>query len=494
MPDMDVIRFNDFYYMVSTTMFFTPGAPILRSKDLKNWEIVAYIFDKIEDNDIYELKNGKNAYGACQWATSLAYHNGKFYAAFVCNDMKKTYIFHSDDIEKSYWRRFDIDGIYHDMSFLFLEEKSYLVYGNGDIYISELNEDLTGINKNGLNKLLFSTPGKDEGIMLRCEGCRAYVKDGYIYLSFIEWPLEGIDNARRRQVCYRSASLDRPFERRIIFDDDMGYCNRGIAQGVFIEGSNGKWNAMLFQDHGAVGRIPYLIPMKWENNWPVIGINGKAPEEFEVDTFESPSNALVISDNFNHQENKLPLQFQWNHNPINEGWSFTERNGYLRLKNMQLATSIMDARNTLTERTVTPLSVFTIEGDFSSMKDGDYAGLAAFMGLYKTIGITKCKDEFYIVSQEKDKEEVRLNTSKVSGFDCSKFWLRIVFDFENSDKAYFYYSVDGNNFLQFDNELNMEFTLDVFVGYRIGVFSYGTKNLSGVVDFRNLEFKDKKDE
>ena len=98
MPDIDVIKANGFYYMVSTTMFFTPGAPILRSKDLKNWELVSYIFDKIEDNDIYQLKNGKNAYGACQWATSLAYRNGLFYATFVCNDMKKTYIFYSDDI------------------------------------------------------------------------------------------------------------------------------------------------------------------------------------------------------------------------------------------------------------------------------------------------------------------------------------------------------------------------------------------------------------
>ena len=62
MPDMDVIKANGYYYMVSTTMFFCPGGPILRSKDLKNWEIVSYIFDKIEDNDIYELKNGKNAY------------------------------------------------------------------------------------------------------------------------------------------------------------------------------------------------------------------------------------------------------------------------------------------------------------------------------------------------------------------------------------------------------------------------------------------------
>ena len=82
MPDIDIIKDGDNFYMVSTTMFFMPGGPILRSKDLKNWEIVSYIFDKIADNDIYELKNGKNAYGSGQWATSLVKHNGMFYAAY----------------------------------------------------------------------------------------------------------------------------------------------------------------------------------------------------------------------------------------------------------------------------------------------------------------------------------------------------------------------------------------------------------------------------
>ncbi|MBR5637299.1 MAG: glycoside hydrolase 43 family protein [Pseudobutyrivibrio sp.] len=487
MPDMDVIKANGYFYMVSTTMFFTPGAPILRSKDLKNWEIVSYIFEKIEDNDIYELKNKKNAYGACQWATSLAFHNGKFYAAFVCNDMKKTYIFHSDDIEKSYWERFEIEGIYHDMSFLFWEDKAYLVYGNGDIYIAELNENLTGINKNGLNKQLFSTPGKSDGIMLRCEGCRAYVRNGFIYLTFIEWPAEGEGHFRRRQICYRSKSINEDFERKIIFDDDMNYKNCGIAQGCFIEvGSD--WYAMLFQDHGAVGRIPYLIPMKWENNWPVIGVDDKTLAEFEIDMQEEVTNPIVVSDSFNHGENKLPLQFQWNHNPINDAWSFTERKGYLRLKNKQLASSIMDARNTLTERTVTPKSVFTIEGDFSGMKDRDYAGLVAFMGKYGTIGLTKVSGEYFAVSTQKERAEIRQNVSEIQGFNCNHFWIRIVFDFENDDTAYFFYSVDGEDFVSYGEPLKMQFTLDVFVGYRIGVFSYATKELGGMTDFRNLDF------
>ena len=108
MPDPDIIRIGNTYYMVSTTMFLIPGGPVLRSKDLCSWEIVSYIFDTIEDNDIYNLKDGKNAYGKGQWATSLKYYRGKFYAAFTCHDLQKTFIYYTDDIEKavgtgSYW-------------------------------------------------------------------------------------------------------------------------------------------------------------------------------------------------------------------------------------------------------------------------------------------------------------------------------------------------------------------------------------------------------
>lgn len=482
LPDIDIIRESEYYYMVSTTMFFTPGAPILRSKDLKNWEIVAYIFDKIADNDTYNLRNGKNAYGAGQWATTLCKHNDMFYACFVCNDMKKTYIYYSDDIEKSYWKRYELSGIYHDPSFLFYEGKSYLVYGNGDIKIVQLTDDLKAIEE-GSSRLLLST--ESEGIMLRCEGCRAYVKDGYIYLCFIEWPKEGNGDGRRREICYRGKNLDGPFERKIIFNDDMGYKNCGIAQGVLIEAFNGNWYSMLFQDHGAVGRIPYLLPVTWENDWPLIGIDNKAPVSFDIPGEEFVLSPIAISDSFDHEDDIIPLQFQWNHNPIEDAWSFTDRPGFLRLKNAQLADNIMAARNTLTERTIAPKSVFTIEGDFSGMKGGDYAGLAAFMGKYGTIGLKKSNSEYYIVSTRKDMDEVKINVSEVPGFKSSRFWLRVDFDFD-IDVALFYYSTDGNEFQQFGEPLQMEYTLDVFVGYRIGIFSYGTKNVGGVVDFRNL--------
>ncbi|MBR6791965.1 MAG: family 43 glycosylhydrolase, partial [Ruminococcus sp.] len=58
-PDVDVIRVGDTYYMVSTTMYFSPGAPIMKSKDLVSWEICNYVYDTYADGDVQNLANGK---------------------------------------------------------------------------------------------------------------------------------------------------------------------------------------------------------------------------------------------------------------------------------------------------------------------------------------------------------------------------------------------------------------------------------------------------
>ena len=82
-PDNDWIRVGDDYYMVSTTMYFCPGAPIMHSRDLVHWEIVSYVYDFLEDDDVYNLRNGRNAYGKGQWATSLRYNEQRIENAVI---------------------------------------------------------------------------------------------------------------------------------------------------------------------------------------------------------------------------------------------------------------------------------------------------------------------------------------------------------------------------------------------------------------------------
>ena len=99
-PDLDVIRVEDTYYMVSTTMHFMPGCEILQSFDLVHWEHVTYVYETLDHTDAQQLKSGQNIYGQGMWAASLRYHEGRFCICFVANDTRKTYLYTSGKISK----------------------------------------------------------------------------------------------------------------------------------------------------------------------------------------------------------------------------------------------------------------------------------------------------------------------------------------------------------------------------------------------------------
>lgn len=505
MPDPDVIRVGTDFYMVSTTMFYMPAAPVLKSGDLQHWEIVSYICTEVADNAVYRLENGRHAYGKGQWATSLMFHEGRFYACFVCHDMKKTYLFSTDDIEKSDWDRIELDCVYHDMSFLRWEDRVYLVYGNGEIRIVELNEDLTGIVEQS-DRVLFHAPA--EGMRLRCEGCRAYVKDGWIYLLFVEWPADTeTQTGIRREVCYRSRNLMGPYERKVILSDDGSLPGRGIAQGVLFDDACGNWYAMMFQDSGAVGRVPFLMPAVWEEEWPVIGVNGKVPAQLEVPCAETVTGKIIQSDQFSHSENTLKKVWQWNHAPDPAAWSFTERPGYLRLKNRSMAKNLFYARNTLTQRTRAPYSRFSVRLECDGMKDGDYAGLCVFLEKYGQIGVRQKKGKRSIVMQCRDGENAPYELTRRGDlgaldewyavkeyelpFSAGQVFLRIDFRYDSwgseEETAVFSYSLDGERYCVLGRELALVYSLSVFVGARIGIFSYNEEREDGgTADFKDF--------
>lgn len=486
-PDVDPIRVGTSYYMVSTSMHSMPGCPIMKSEDLMNWEIVSYVYDRFEDNEAHNLIDGKNIYGQGSWAASLRYHNEMFYVCFSSNDMHQFYIYRSDDIESGQWERSVINGLHHDPGLLFDEDRVFVFFGCGNIHITELTADATAIKPGGINQLLFET--ERHGIGLRCEGCHAYKIDGYYYLLFIEWPLAGVGNGRRRQICYRSKKLLGPYERKIILDDDMEYYNKGIAQGGIFDTPGGEWYAMLFQDHDAVGRIPYLLPLSWVDGWPVIGFDGKALEQFEVDLPYSPKKPLVVSDEFDYAVNKLALNWQWNHNPDNRLWSVTERPGYLRLTTGSITDSVVYARNTLTQRTEGPACVGMTLMDVSHIKPGDHTGLVALQNYFGTVGIKVALNGERFVTMcvnRGDGSEVELERIR---YDGSQIFLKIEFNFDNSiDLASFYYAEDGVKWIQIGRPLEMKYTLDHFMGYRIGLFHYATKEIGGYVDFEYFRY------
>ncbi|SHN27634.1 glycoside hydrolase family 43 protein [Gracilibacillus kekensis] len=484
-PDVDVIRVEDTFYMVSTSMHSMPGCPVMKSVNLRDWETVSYVYDTLEENSAHQLTDGKGIYGQGQWATSLRYHNDTFYLCFSSNDMKQFYIYQTKDIEKGPWTRTVIDGIFHDPALLFDEGRVFVIYGCGDIRITELNADLSDVKKHGVEQILLETA--KENIGLRCEGCHAYKINGVYYLLFIEWPTDG--NARRRQVCYRSTDLLGDYERKVVLDDDMGYQNKGIAQGAIFDTPNHEWYAMLFQDHDAVGRIPYVLPVEWQDDWPMIGVNGEAPKYLEINLPEDESRPLVISDDFEYESDRLALNWQWNHNPDQKLWSVTERLGFLRLKTDHLTNNVLYAPNTLTQRTEGPTCNGTVCVDLTNMKNGDYAGLIALQSNFGTVGISQKENGDRYVRMTMNNGEGQEQIVEEQAYPDQHVYLKIDFDFENSvDLAQFYYSANGNDWVQVGKKLQMKYTLDHFMGYRIGLFNYATQESGGFVDFDYFEY------
>lgn len=130
-PDLDIIRQGDAYYMVSTTMNMCPGVPIMKSTDLAHWQIVNYVYDTFENDDIANLNNGKNMYKHGSWAASLKYNEaeGKYYVAFNSND-HGFYIYTTTDIEKGTWTKYSTKNKYHDPALFFDEGKMYVFSGS----------------------------------------------------------------------------------------------------------------------------------------------------------------------------------------------------------------------------------------------------------------------------------------------------------------------------------------------------------------------------
>ncbi|WP_026475242.1 glycoside hydrolase family 43 protein [Alkaliflexus imshenetskii] len=482
-PDMSIVRVDDTYYMASTTMHMSPGLPIMKSKDLVNWELVSYAYNVLVDNDKMGLNNGERAYGNGSWAPSLRHHNGVFYASTFSATSGKTHIFKTTDIENGTWEEISFRPSIHDHSLFFDDDgKVYLIAGVGRITMVELEEDLSGV-KAGTEKLLIenaSAPAGDN-IMLPAEGSQMFKVHGKYYLFNITWVRGGM----RKVIIHRADQITGPYEGKLALRD------RGIAQGGIIDTPEGNWFAYMFRDFGSVGRIPYLMPMKWQDGWPVLGVDGVVPDTLDIAVKNINAAGIVASDDFEREQgdNSLPLAWQWNHNPVNEYWSLQERSGYLRLKTSRVDADVLQARNTLTQRTFGPESAASTVVEVSNMKDGDFAGMIALQRRYGLVGVSRDGNSSSIImvtnESEEPREVVRIELNQ------DKVYLKIACDFNNrADKAYFYYSLDGEVWTEIGESLQMAYTLPHFMGYRFGLFNYATKSAGGYVDFGYFDISD----
>lgn len=501
-PDPDVIRVGDTSYMVSTTMHLMPGGPVYESKDLVHWTLASYLFDSLSDSPLYDLQGG-TSYGRGQWATSLKYHNGTFYALFCTNDPQggaDSYVFTTTDPHKG-WTLHSRIPHFHDPSLFFDDDgRVYVFHGSG--MLTELQPDLKGVKQGGINQLVIGRD-KEENALL--EGSRVIKKDGKYYALMISWP----SNKPRRQLCYRADNIVGPYGKAVILEDNFGGFPYA-AQGTIVDTPQGEWYGLIFQDHNAVGRIPLLMPVCWDDGWPMMGKNGKVPETFEVKAMGQDTGndvrqsdyLLTTSDDFSSA--RLKWQWQWNHNPVNSAWSLTERKGWLRLKTSRVVDNLYVAPNTITQRMEGPECSATVCIDFSKMRDGDRAGFAAFNGHSGVLVISREGKETTLAMQT---QTVNLsdaqqpdNRHAVTSVDIeekervllkgNRVYLRIDGDFRlNRDIATFQYSTNGKQWHPIGQPFQMRFDYTrLFMGTRYAIFNYATRQMGGYIDIDGFQY------
>jgi beta-xylosidase len=474
--DGDIIRVGDVYYYSASTMHYSPGAPILRSYDLVNWEYAGHSVPRLDfDNPAYDLSGGR-AYVKGIWASAFNYRpSNQTYYWLGCTEFNRTYVYSSTSIGSGWTKKARINNCYYDAGLLFDGDTPYVAYGNTTISVAQLSPDLTSQVR---AQTVYQTPSSIGTL----EGSRMYKRGNYYYI-WTTRPANG-------QYVLRSTSPWGPYEQRQVLLDLPGPISGGGVphQGGLVQTQNGDWWYMAFTDAYPGGRMPTLAPITWTSDgWPVLQtVNGRWGASYPRPNLPwHPLAPMTGSDDFTGAA--LGPQYEWNHNPDTS--KFSVGNG-LHLSTATVTGDLYNARNTLTRRIPGPSSTATVALDYSTMADGDRTGLAmlrdqsAWIGVRKDNGVTRVSMTNGLTMSTSGWTTTGTG-AEAAGANVSggKIWLRVNADIRpgSGRTATFSYSTDGTTFTTLGPPFTLNNDWQFFMGYRFGVFDYATKALGGSV-------------
>jgi beta-xylosidase len=480
--DIDIIRVGDAYYYSASTMHYSPGAPILRSYDLVNWEFAGHSVPSLNfGSNAYNLTGGR-AYVKGIWASTLNYRpsNATFYW-IGCVEFNRTYVYTATSVEGPWQQRSQINNCYYDAGLLVdTNDTMYVAYGATTISVAQLSAD-------GLSQVraqqVFTTPSS-VGVL---EGARFYKRNGSYYI-WLTRPANG-------QYVLKASNPFGPYEmRQVLLNLPGPIAGGGVPhQGGLVQTASGAWHYLAFVDAYPGGRVPVLAPITWTaDGWPVLQTTGGAwgtsyPRPVNTTRTVRP---MIGTDTF--PGTTLGPQWEWNHNPDNARWSV---NNGLRLQTATVTNDLYAARNTLTHRIQGPSSTATIVLNYSSMANGDRAGLALLRQSSAWIGIKRDNGTTRVVMTNGLTMDSNWNTTgtgteaasaNVSG---GRIWLRANADIRpgSGRQGRFSYSTDGVNFIQLGPAFTLNNAWQFFMGYRFGIFNYATSALGGAVTVERFD-------
>jgi beta-xylosidase/lysophospholipase L1-like esterase len=470
--DPDVCRVGSDYYMTASSFNCIPGLPILHSKDLVNWELIGHAITAMPPTDVYS----KPQHGNGVWAPSIRYRNGEFYIYFGDPDYG-IYMTKTTD-PAGVWEPLTLvkagKGLIDACPFWDEDNQAYLVHGYAGsragiksmLAITKLTPD--GKKAVGESRVVYDGHDLDPTI----EGPKMYKKNGYYYIFA---PAGGV--ATGYQLVLRADRIFGVYERKVVMDQGNTDIN-GPHQGAWVDTKTGEDWFVHFQDKGAFGRVVHLQPMKWINDFPVIGEDKDGDGIGNpVSTYKKPDVGQtypvvtpVESDEFSKPE--LGLQWQWNANS-QEWWAVCKpAQGVLSLYSVPAPAnynSLWDVPNLLLQKLPAPEFTATAKVAFSSNLKGERAGIVVMGMDYGVLAIENTGKGLQLVQSEckqADKGGKEQITKTVAWNKSNTLYLRVVV--KNTGQCTFSYSEDGKSFVNTGTFIAKE---GKWIGARIGLFA-----------------------
>lgn len=472
--DPDAIRVGDDYYLVSSSFQCAPGLPILHSKDLVNWSIINYAFIQQKPLDVFDKpQSGKGA-----WAPSIRFYQGEYYIFYPDPDFG-IYVVKTRDIFGKWDDPILIlpgKGLIDPCPLWDNDGNAYLVHGfagsragiKNIIAVCKMSTDGTKILDE--DAIVYDGHDRHETV----EGPKFYKRKDYYYIML---PAGGVPTGY--QLILRSKNIYGPYEEKIVLAQGNTPIN-GPHQGAWVETQTGESWFLHFQDKGAYGRVVHLEPVKWINDWPVIGNDPDGTGKGEpVLVFKKPNVGKTwpiatpaSSDEFN--ESKLGLQWQWNAN-FKSWWAFPiPDKGVLRMYTVAAPvnfTNLADVPNLLLQKFTAEEFAATTKVTFhtsANTKSGEQFGLVV-MGLdYATVSLKKENDKFFISQAEclnaTKKEHEKVNETVESQSNTVFFRVRV----SKGAQCNFSYSLDGLKFTPIGKPFSAK--PGGWIGAKVGMF------------------------
>ena len=483
--DPDVCAVGEDYFLTASSFNCTPGLPILHSKDLVNWKIVNYALKKVEPVEYYnEARHGKGV-----WAPSIRFHEGVFYIYWGDPDFGIFMVKTRDPygewdkpvLVKAGKGMIDPCPLWDD------DGRVYLAHAwagsrakfNSVLTVCEMNKEGTAVISDPV--LVFD--GND-GVNHTIEGAKFYKRNGFYYLFA---PAGGVVSGW--QLVMRSKDVYGPYEARIVMAQGKTDIN-GPHQGGWVDTPAGESWFLHFQDKGAYGRVLHLNPMKWVNDWPVIGVDKdgdgcgdpvsryRKPKTDKTYPIETP----VESDEFDTR--KLGLQWEWHAN-YQDVFGFTTNMGYARIYGHELSShfkNFWEVPNLLMQKFPAEEFTATAKLKVSAKDDGQLSGLIVMGWDYSWIGVEK-QGEKFLLKQAICKDAEQGNLEQVSTLavlePSKKFEAGLFPNFEREiyigvrvgKEAYcrFSYSLDGKKFTEAGTLFKAR--QGKWIGAKVGMFS-----------------------